>query len=234
MSKRTASQISQDVAVPAILPTPRAHYIEQTLLGPICTHPDCQTKVAKRGGLFDITSQTLLNHWKANNCYHGPRPNASDLVRRLNIQLVGIHERVSHEEPSADALIARDLPPDTTTTFSAGYCLRCGFSDKPSRVRRHASHRKTVCTILDFNERGTIYRSKYGFAVPKAVLERIVEGTFVLPAQASRSPAPSRRSATTSSATSDNAETDVPEVFVASELEMSNALSTSSAAVAVA
>ena len=83
MSKRSADAIStaedstdgDDLSANNISttanPSPPPHYIKQTLVGPICTHPRCNTKVNKTKTNFSISDDTLQEHFKANKCTNG-------------------------------------------------------------------------------------------------------------------------------------------------------------------
>ena len=80
MSKRNADAISQSPTegidgtnnnsttndnINAILPP--LHYIRQTILGPVCTHPRCNTKVNKTKSNFTISDDTLRDMLRKRN-----------------------------------------------------------------------------------------------------------------------------------------------------------------------
>ena len=186
MSKRSAAAISQEddtppTAPPPALPdfadAPPGHHIKQTIIGPICTHPKCSNqKVAKTNSLFIVTDETIRSHWKKNGCYNKEcKSNASELVRQLKTQIVGIHHRMSRNPVSVDELINEYFPPTgKEKPFNTGYCSRCGFNAKPGKVKtKHIASPKTKCTMLDFNTKGLIYTSPSGYKIPKAILEKI-------------------------------------------------------------
>lgn len=195
MSKRSAAAISQEDDTPPTAPPPGlpdfanappvGHHIKQTIIGPICTHPKCNNqKVAKTNSLFIVTDETIRTHWRKNGCCNKEsKPNASELVRQLKTQIVGIHHRMSRNPVSVDELINEYFPPTAEEKpFNTGYCSRCGFNAKPSKVKtNHIASPKTKCTMLDFNAKGLIYTSPSGYKIPKAILEKIASGTFTLP-----------------------------------------------------
>ena len=171
--------ISDVVAAPT-LPPNKPHFIEQTLLGPICTK--CDRKVDPNNILFSVTRKTLILHWKTYDCLSGTdTPNASQLERDLQTQIIGIHSRIANTSLTLDAMVNEHLPPRTTTIFRSGFCSRCGYSEKPSRVTRHLTSTKRKCNILDLNQQGNIYKTKHGFKVPKAILLLMAAGKFQLP-----------------------------------------------------
>ena len=191
MSKRTSDEISlaedstdnnlsiPDVVAVPILPPHKQHFIEQTFLGPICTK--CDRAVDPKNTLFSITKKTLLTHWNKCKCFTGGKPNASQLERDLRTQIIGIHSRIANTSLTLDAMVNEHLPPATTNIIKTGFCSRCGYSGKPSNVRRHLTSTKITCNILDFNQQGDIYKTKHGFRVPKAILLQMAAGKFKLP-----------------------------------------------------
>ena len=105
MSKRVASAISltEELTVPtqeeidasSISTNGKPHYIEQTLVGPICTHPGCMSKVARCKGQFLVVADTILSHWKRKGCFTGNKhPNARQLAKDLKSQLISMHDRI--------------------------------------------------------------------------------------------------------------------------------------------
>ena len=118
-----------EAAVPASpsIPPP-AHHIVQTLLGPVCLK--CETKVAAQRGLFCVCAETIRAHWKKKKCHApGGPPNARALVRELNSQLVGMHERIAADESSLEALVSRELS-IKTEIHQTSFCNKCGYVDK--------------------------------------------------------------------------------------------------------
>ena len=116
------------------------HFITQTLLGPICTHQNCNKTVAEKGALWTVSVFTIRRHWRKNKCYTGPRPpNATHLAKYLNEQLIRMHGRIGRDTESTDTLINKYIPAGFTETFTTGFCGRCGYVNKPSRVKKETS-----------------------------------------------------------------------------------------------
>lgn len=174
---------STNPAVPALPPMQgpqsQTHHIQQTLFGPICTHPRCDKKVSDRNSLFYLNYNTIGRHWKKKKCYTGPKPpNARALAKQLQEQLVRLHGRIARDQMSVDTLIDKYISPDLSKLCFSGHCKRCGYVDQPGRIQRyHISSTKTPCTMLDLNRRGEIYITQHGFKVPKAMLEKIASGS---------------------------------------------------------
>ena len=71
------------------------HYLQQTLAGLVCTHPKCQSKIGKNQSKLFVTDDTIRAHWNKNKCYDGSKlPNASQVERDQEQQLISIHERI--------------------------------------------------------------------------------------------------------------------------------------------
>src|SRR6056300_191450 len=143
---------------------PRKHYIEQTIMGPVCTHPKCNTKL---GTNFTVSDDTLRRHWKNNKCYNGDViPNATQLVRKLEQQLVSMIERNQRNPPSGQQLVDRYFPSNNTITTSGGYCVRCGYCNIPSLVKQHINSPKTKCNMLHFKHGIILKENKYECKMP--------------------------------------------------------------------
>ena len=134
------------------------HFITQTLLGPVCNHQNCKTKVATKGGLFTVSRQSIIRHWTANKCYTGSRqPNARALVRHLEEQRIHLHGRIARNRVSTDALIDKYISPHLTEVFTSGSCGRCGYVNNPGRVQReHISSNKNPSTMPDLKRKREI------------------------------------------------------------------------------
>ena len=108
------------------------HYIEQTVAGPVCTHPNCQTKI---GNKLIVSDDTFRRHWNKNECYKCTEiPNASQVEKDQELHLVSIHERIRLSPSRGEAIVNESFPPGCKVTNKA-YCSRCGFNDKPARVK---------------------------------------------------------------------------------------------------
>ena len=210
MSKRNAAAISQSPAgidgtnnnsrstTQSIVATshdnnidatsPPLHYIRQTILGPVCIHPQCQIKVNKTKSNFTISDDTLSRHLKEKKCNTG-RVNMKELERNLNEQIINMHNRIKGDITKGDELVGYCFPNDRTTTSRSAYCNRCGFAGKLAKVKTHVQSTKNTCTHLHIITSGMIlHNDKFGFEIPQSILNSIAEGKFVLPISNSTSP----------------------------------------------
>ena len=163
------------------------HYIKQTLVGPICTHPNCNTKVNKTKN-FTISDDTLREHFKANKCING-KVNASKLERDLNIQIINMHNRIKSNPTKGEEMVALCFPNNSSRMFRSAYCGRCGYNDASSaRVKQHINSKKNKCLLIHFKHSDIILQNEYGFRMPQAILKLIAEGKFVLPISTMVSP----------------------------------------------
>ena len=159
--------------------TTREHYIEQTIVGPVCTHLNCKTKL---GTNFTVSDDTLRRHWNKNKCYTGNDiPNATKLVRKLDEQLVSMVERNQRNPSHGQQMVHQLFSTNNTTTRSSGYCRRCGYCKIPSLVKHHIKA-KTKCNMVHFVKQGTILEENvYGCKMPQEILTSLANGTFKLP-----------------------------------------------------
>ena len=155
------------------------HYIKQTLVGPICTHQRCNTKVNKTKSNFTISDDTLREHFKANKCTNG-KVNASKLERDLNIQIINMYNRIKSNPTKGEEMVAICFP-NSSRMFRSAYCDRCGYNDTPARVKQHIESKKNKCLLIHFKHSDIILQNEYGFRMPQAILKSISEGKFVLP-----------------------------------------------------
>ena len=164
------------------------HYIRQTILGPVCIHPQCQIKVNKTKSNFTISDDTLSRHLKEKKCNTG-RVNMKELERNLNEQIINIHNRIKGDITKGDELVGYCFPNDRTTTSRSAYCNRCGFAGQLAKVKSHVQSTKNACTNLHIITSGMIlHNDKFGFEIPQSILNSIAEGKFVLPISNSTSP----------------------------------------------
>ena len=160
---------------------PPLHYIRQTILGPVCTHPRCNTKVNKTKSNFTISDDTLSRHVKEKKCSTG-KVNMKGLERNLNEQIINMYNRIKGDITKGDELVGYCFPNDRTTTSRSAYCKRCGFAGKLAKVKTHVQSTKNTCTHLHIIASGMIlHNDKFGFEIPQSILNSIAEGKFVLP-----------------------------------------------------
>ena len=115
------------------------HYIQQTVAGPVCTHPNCLTKIGQK---LIVTDDTIRAHWKKNECYKCTEiPNASQVEKDQELHLVSIHERIRLSPLRGEEIVNESFPPGCKMTNTA-YCSRCGYNDKPARVKKHIDAKK--------------------------------------------------------------------------------------------
>ena len=113
MSKRSADAISTAVdstdgddlsannGTSTTINSSPLHYIRQTILGPVCTHPQCQMKVNKTKTNFTISDDTLSRHVKEKKCSTG-KVNMKGLERNLNEQIINMHNRIKGDITKGD------------------------------------------------------------------------------------------------------------------------------------
>jgi len=94
------------------------HYIKQTLVGHICTHSRCNTKVNKTKTNFSISDNTLRDHFKDNKCTNG-KVNASKLERDLNIQIINMYNRIKSNPTKGEEMVAICFPNNSRMFRSA-------------------------------------------------------------------------------------------------------------------
>ena len=222
--------------------TTREHYIEQTIVGPVCTHLNCKTKL---GTNFTVSDDTLRRHWKKNKCYSGNDiPNATKLVRKLDEQLVSMVERNQRNPSHGQQMVDQLFSTNNTTTRSSGYCRRCGYCKIPSLVKHHIKA-KTKCNMVHFVKQGTILEENvYGCKMPQEILTSLANGTFKLPFLSTSTPpisppniqrttnntnnnnsAAASSSVNTFNTSPPNTSTSEPTIFTASQSEMNKACS---------
>ena len=168
-----------EAAVPASpsIPPP-AHHIVQTLLGPDCLK--CESKGGRTERAFLCVCRDNPSTLEEEEMPRSGRPpNARALVRELNSQLVGMHERIAADESSLEALVSTELSIETEIHHTS-FCNKCGYVDKLCRLKTHAGSKLNKCTLLNI-EHGRVYVTTFGFKVPQRFLQGIVAGTFRVP-----------------------------------------------------
>ena len=160
--------------------TPSLHYIRQTFLGPICAK--CNTKISSLGTLFTISRQTIIRHWKANNCYIGDikKLNAKEVENNLRMSIVQLYNTIRNNPTLASKHVRAHF--HCKTTFQSPYCSRCGYVGKAENVRRHINSDACNCTSNEAKiSEGKVLMDKYNFSIPQQVLDTISSGMFELP-----------------------------------------------------
>ena len=153
------------------------HHIKQTFLGPVCSA--CNKKIASTNILFDISRNSLRAHLTTNQCYTG---NLSFFKsRELEMSLrTSIVEHYKSPQPSKHL---ENTFQQVSSLNNMPYCSRCGFvGGKLFNVTRHVKSTTNSCTDTDVRPAGGIIKvDKYGFLVPKELLDKISLGSFTLP-----------------------------------------------------
>jgi hypothetical protein len=160
--------------------TPSLHYIRQTFLGPICAK--CNTKISSLGMLFTISRQTIIRHWKANNCYIGDikQLNAKEVENNLRMSIVQLYNTIRNNPTLASKHVRAHF--HCKTTSQSPYCSRCGYVGKAENVRRHINSDACNCTSNEAKiSEGKVLMDKYNFSIPQQVLDTISSGMFELP-----------------------------------------------------
>ena len=215
------------------------HYIQQTVAGPVCTHPNCLTKIGQK---LIVSDDTIRRHWKKNECYKCTEiPNASQVENDQELHLVSIHERIRLSPLRGEEIVNESFPPGCKMTNKA-YCSRCGFNGKPARVKKHIGAKHNKCGVIHFRQKGIIYTNKYSQSMPQELLQSMASSTFnfwqLLPPSKKSSPiSPPRTSPVTNnsltngtstinnSSTPPSASSSEPMIFPASPEEMEKACS---------
>ena len=161
------------------------HHIVQTILGPACTK--CNTKVVNRDNLlFTVSRNTILTHFKRNNCYEGNLSsiNLRALERSLRTSMTGLYQAMKNNPSLATNLVHHAVPTlgtQPSSPIKASYCNRCGIFGSKFVVQRHLTSQSSKCTFADYRPEGVIVSNHYSFKVPKAILSQISNATFNLP-----------------------------------------------------
>ena len=158
------------------------HHIKPTFLGPVCTA--CRCKVANGNILFDISRISIKKHMTTNKCFSGDITmfKGRELERELHTSMLHYHQFMIDNPSSASRMI------DSKFNFVASsknlpYCSKCGFiGTKLCHVRRHAKSQSTYCSESDMRSAdGSIVTNEFGFILPRAVLNKMRNGTFIIP-----------------------------------------------------
>ena len=219
------------------------HHIQQTLVGLVCTHNKCQSKIGRNQTKLFVSDDTIRDHWNKNKCYEGSEvPNASQVEKDQELHLVSIHERIKLSPSRGEEIVNETFPPDECTISNRAYCCRCGFHDAPARVKKHLDAKSNNCGVIHFRQKGIIVTNKYGQSMPQALLQSMAASTFnfwqLLPPSKKSSPiSPPRTSPVTNnsltngtstinnSSTPPSASSSEPMIFPASPEEMEKACS---------
>ena len=221
----------------------RQHYLVATLMGVVCTHPSCNSKILARGSLWIASRQTIGRHFKDNQCWNvNSKPNQQKLEKDLKTSQILLHHRAKNNPTEALAMIDREFP-STCETFTAYYCKNCGASSKRgNNFNKHFGKKNTYgCTSATHLSRGTVIMNDFGLIVPQVILQQIGEGTFILPYKSppiNNNQSNLQQSASTSTTTTTTAPLQLPpppstpatqalppSTFIASPEEMSKAIS---------
>ena len=155
------------------------HYLQQTLAGLVCTHPKCLTQIGKNQTNFFVSDDTIRRHWNKNKCYEGSEvPNARQVEKNQEQQLISIHERIKLSPLRGEEIVNETFPPNECTMSNKAYCSRCGFNDKPARVKNHHNAKHNKCGVIHFRQKGIIVTNKYGQSMPQALLRGMASSTF--------------------------------------------------------
>lgn len=152
----------------------RQHYIQQTIVGPICTHPGCNCKVNQNKTLFSCTANTIAAHWKKKGCSHGT-PSPKKVERQLDERLRQLHiQSVNNKEA---AFLHFKEGDDGVKRRKRCYCSHCGLVDRKHNLEKE--HCGARCTGRPIQ--GLVFSNKYNQLVPEAILLAIVNGNSPLP-----------------------------------------------------
>ena len=158
------------------------HHIKPMFLGPVCT--SCQCKVANGNILFDISRVSIKKHLTTNKCFSGDITmfKGRELEKSLHTSIVHHHKSMRDNPSSASRMIDRRFN-FVSSTKNLPYCAKCGFlGTKLCHVRRHVKSQSNYCHETDMrNADGSIVQNQFGFLLPSTVLNKMRNGTFILP-----------------------------------------------------
>ena len=158
------------------------HHIKPTFLGPVCT--SCKCKVANGNILFDVSRVSIKKHITTNECFSGDitQFKGRELEKSLHTSMVHHHKSMRDNPSSASRIIDRKFS-FVSSSKNLPYCAKCGFiGTKLCHVRRHTKSQSTNCTESDIRGAdGSIVTNQFGFLLPLTVLNKMRNGTFILP-----------------------------------------------------
>jgi hypothetical protein len=158
------------------------HHIKPTFLGPVCT--SCQSKVAKGNILFDVSRVSIKKHITTNKCFSGDITmfKGRELEKSLHTSMLHHHKFMRDNPSSASRKIDRRFQ-FVSSTKNLPYCAKCGFiGTQLCHVKRHTKSQSTNCTESDVRSADeSIVTNQFGFLLPRTVLNKMKNGTFILP-----------------------------------------------------
>eukprot|EP00984_Skeletonema_dohrnii_P000887 scaffold277_cov93-Skeletonema_dohrnii-CCMP3373.AAC.1 len=156
------------------------HYIQQTVIGPICTSPGCQCTVSNKTRLFSCSANTINAHWKAKKCFNG-KPSVRGVHTQLRERLRYLHTTsIGNNDIAFQHFRVGD---EGVTRRMQYHCSHCGLVDKPTRLlRQHCrppmsdevEGRKWKCPGTPVND--YVLKNKYNQMVPESFLMAMVAG----------------------------------------------------------
>ena len=161
----------------------RQHYLVATLTSVICTHDGCNCKILSRGSLWTPARKTIGQHFRNNNCCNtNSKPNIRKLEKELKGSQIALHHRAKQNPQQAISMVASEFPNDCDS-FTRHYCDKCGFSGrrKDNFIKHYGKGNGYNCIYSLHAKRGLVFCNQFGVMVPQAILQRIKEGTFILP-----------------------------------------------------
>jgi hypothetical protein len=158
------------------------HHIKPTFLGPVCT--SCKCKVANGNILFDVSRVSIKKHITTNKCFSGDinQFKGRELEKSLHTSMVHHHNSMRDKPSTASRIIDMKFS-FVSSSKNLPYCAKCGFiGTKLCHVRRHTKSQSTNCTESDIRSAdGSIMTNQFGFLLPLTVLNKMRNGTFILP-----------------------------------------------------
>ena len=88
------------------------HHLVALLTTVICTHKDCNCKIAARGGLWTVSRQTIDRHLTNNNCWDNSKkkPSMRKLQKQLMADQIAKHNRIQNNPQLARRMIDEEFP----------------------------------------------------------------------------------------------------------------------------
>jgi hypothetical protein len=175
------------------------HHIKPTFLGPVCT--SCKCKVANGNILFEVSRVSMKKHITTNKCFSGDITmfKGRELEKSLRTSMLHHHMSMRDNPSSASSIIDRRFN-FVSSSKNLPYCAKCGFiGTKLCHVRRHTKSQSTNCSESDLRGAdGSIVTNEFGFLLPRTVLNKMKNGTFILPTKrttTSNTPTPQQANA---------------------------------------
>jgi len=162
------------------------HHLVATLTTVICTHKDCNCKIAARGGgLWIVSRQTIDRHLTNNNCWDNSKkkPSMRKLKKQLLADQIAKHNRIQNNPQLAQRMIDEEFPSNCTRKDNVHYCDNCGFSaNRGKNLSKHyGKDNQYGCDFISDTKRGTVITNQYGITIPLDILKQIQLGKFKLP-----------------------------------------------------